>query len=145
MYINQKLRTKWGNTLSESFHVTNGVKQGGVISPVLFCIYMDGLLKNLENSGVGCYIGRVFSGAFAYADDLTILCPSVGALKEMIAICCAYAQEFDIKFNAKKSQLIIFRSNTHIVPNPMIKLNGDDVKVVNSIIHLGHILHEEIL
>ena len=62
----------------------------------------------------------------------------------MIAICCAYAQEFDIKFNAKKSQLIIFRSNTHIVPNPMIKLNGDDVKVVNSIIHLGHILHDKI-
>ena len=144
MYINQKLRTRWNGRFSESFGVSNVVKQGGVISPILFCIYMDGLLNKLEYSGVGCYVGGVFSGAFAYADDLTLLCPSVGALKEMVAICSAYALEYDIKFNASKSQLIIFKSKTRAVPNPMITINGDNVKVVNSVIHLGHILHDNI-
>ena len=45
MYTNQKLRVKWANELSVEFSVTNGVKQGGVISPLLFCVYMDGLIK----------------------------------------------------------------------------------------------------
>ncbi len=53
------------------FNVSNGVKQGGVISLILFCIYIDGLLHELENSGVGCYMGVVFPGTTGYADDLT--------------------------------------------------------------------------
>ena len=42
------------------FPVKNGVKQGGVISPVLFCIYIDKLLLELSKSGFGCFIGEVF-------------------------------------------------------------------------------------
>ena len=42
------------------------------------------VLNELEHSGVGCYMGGVFAGAFAYADDITILSPSVLALKYMV-------------------------------------------------------------
>ena len=61
MYIDQKLRVKWENTLSDSFTVTNGVKQGGVISPILFCVYMDGLISELESSQVGCWMGTALA------------------------------------------------------------------------------------
>ena len=40
MYTRQSLRVKWGNTVSSEFTVSNGVKQGGVLSPILFDIYM---------------------------------------------------------------------------------------------------------
>ena len=33
--------------MSNSFHVSNGVRQGGVLSPVLFAVYLDGLLEEL--------------------------------------------------------------------------------------------------
>ena len=46
MYTNQTLRVKWGSVMSESFTVMNGVKQG-VLSPVLFAVYTDGLLLRL--------------------------------------------------------------------------------------------------
>ena len=42
MYINQTLRLKWNDTINDYFKVCNGVKQGGVLSPVLFAVYMDG-------------------------------------------------------------------------------------------------------
>ena len=42
-YSQQQVNISWGNTVSSSFHVTNGVKQGGIISPVLFNVYMDDL------------------------------------------------------------------------------------------------------
>ncbi len=60
MYINQKLRVRWESTHSPYFNVPNGVKQGSDISPILFCIDMDGLLHELENSGVGCYMCGLF-------------------------------------------------------------------------------------
>ena len=40
----------------------NGVKQGGVLSPIIFCVYFDELLKRIESSGMGCYIGHYFYG-----------------------------------------------------------------------------------
>ena len=48
-------------------------KTGGVISPVLFCVDVDGLLKLLSDTKVGCYIGHVFVGALAYAADILLL------------------------------------------------------------------------
>ena len=38
-YSQQQMNIRWGNTVSSSFHVTNGVKQGGIISPILFQYY----------------------------------------------------------------------------------------------------------
>ena len=54
MHTNQTLRVKWGHTVSDMFNVMNGVKQGGVLSPILFAIYTDVLLQRLQETGVGC-------------------------------------------------------------------------------------------
>ena len=48
---------RWGDTCFTSFCVTNGVKQGGIISPMLFNLYMDDLSLMLNCSGIGGYIG----------------------------------------------------------------------------------------
>ncbi len=53
------------------------MKQGGVISLILFCVYIDDLLNELANSGLTCHIGDVFAGPFGYADDLKLLTPSI--------------------------------------------------------------------
>ena len=50
MYTSHTLRVKWGSVMSESFTVMNGVKQRGVLSPVLFAVYTDGLLLRLQES-----------------------------------------------------------------------------------------------
>ena len=44
MYTNQNIKIKWGNTYSDRIYVSNGVKQGGVMSPLLFTLYIDNLL-----------------------------------------------------------------------------------------------------
>ena len=63
----------WGNTISTHFTVANGLKQGGVISPILFNIYMDKLSIALNSSGIGGYLGNVFLNHLCYADLLVCL------------------------------------------------------------------------
>ena len=86
-YKSQQLCIRWMGRSSEHFKVTNGVRQGGVLSPILFTIYLDSLLECLQASGRGCYWDNYFAGALCYADDLTILAPSPDALRKMIADC----------------------------------------------------------
>jgi len=65
MYTNNVANVLWNGIASRSFHIKNGVTQDGIISPILFCVYFDGLLLQLHNSGIGCYSGNFFVGALA--------------------------------------------------------------------------------
>ena len=80
MYTNSVAKVRWNGACSTPFNGTNGVKQGGIVSPVLLCIYLDGLLLALRDSKVGCYIGQAYVGALAYADDITLLAPTARAI-----------------------------------------------------------------
>ena len=54
-YKTQSMRVCWKLFLSEPFWLSNGVRQGSVLSPFLFAVYLDGLLVELSKSGVGCH------------------------------------------------------------------------------------------
>ena len=73
-----------GNVFSNTFNVQNGVRQGAVSSPVLFCIYIDKVIKLLRCSTIGCQIQVVYMGFWVYADDIILLSPSRTGLQEMV-------------------------------------------------------------
>ncbi len=54
-------------------------------------VYVDGLFHKLKKSGVGCQMSNYFIGCLLFADDVTLLCPTIKGLKKMIAICEQYA------------------------------------------------------
>jgi len=99
------VRVSWCGILSDYVLAVNGVKQGGVLSPVLFCLYVDGLLVKVSKADIGCFCGSNFVGALAYADDIVLLAPTASALRKMLAISDSYASEFHIVFNANKSNV----------------------------------------
>ena len=87
VYEEQQGYVKLGGTSSSSFSITNGTRQGSVLSPTLFSVYLDGLLKELRNQGLGCHVAGVWMGAAGYADDLALLAPSRETMKKMLKIC----------------------------------------------------------
>ena len=91
MYTNQCVKLRWGHCESDCVRVSNGVKQGGILSPVLFTVYIDELLITLQSSGLGCYIGNNFMAALGYADDVILITPTVSALKQMLNLCDKFA------------------------------------------------------
>ena len=67
------MKIRWGNTLSCSFKVGNGVKQGGILSPVLFNVYMDKLSIALSDTAIGGHIGVQLLNHLCYADDMCLI------------------------------------------------------------------------
>ena len=84
----------WNGIFSQSFKVENGVRQGGIISRVLFCLYTDDLLQQLRNSGVGCYIAKVYDGALTHAHYVALLAPTPNAMGRLQSICENYRRVF---------------------------------------------------
>ena len=106
----------------------------------MFAVYLDGLLVELSSSGVGCYWGCMFAGSFCYADDIVLLAPCASALRCMLNICCRYAFQNGLKFNANKTQLICFRKSKSCSTLPTILFNDTILEYSDEVKHLGHIL-----
>jgi hypothetical protein len=141
LYTNQHIRVRWGNVAGSTFSCLNGVKQGGVMSPILFSIYMDQLLSRLQGSPFGCQVDNVFMGAFAYADDLIILSPTLYGTRCMLEICEEYGQEFNVMFNPSKSKMII-RSPRELIPasdSTSVSFMQSKIDTVMSEKHLGNL------
>ena len=102
-YSSQTVYIRWANSTSFHFEVSNGVRQGGVLSPVLFNVYMDGLSSVLANSFIGCSISNLLYNHLFYADDIVLLSPSAKGLQSLIDQCVLYADSHNITFNAKKT------------------------------------------
>ena len=74
----------WNSLVGTPFGVNCGVRQGGILSPFLFAVYMDDLIDAIRNCGYGLYIGSVFTGALLYADDIALLACSCLGLQKLI-------------------------------------------------------------
>jgi hypothetical protein len=78
------------------------------LSPELFSVYINDLIKLLKQEGVGCYMLLVFIACILFADDLALLAPSRHAMQRMLDICVKYCDKYCLKFNAKKTKSMVF-------------------------------------
>ena len=147
MYLCQKCYIQWANSRSYSISVTNGTRQGSVFSPVGgFSTYIDPLITELRHSGFGCNIKGIWFGSMFYADDGTLLCPSVSGLQVMVDICSAHADDNNLEFSTdpnpvkSKTKCIAFSSRKKIDLAP-IYLNGDKLPWCHRIVHVGNTLY----
>ena len=139
-YQSQRMCVRWNSSLSNTFSVSNGVRQGGVLSPILFTVYIDELLSQLKASGIGCHWNHHYVGAVCYADDLTLLAPSVSALRLMLEHCSRFAISVGLKFNAAKTQLIRFGRVLSSCCEAEVNFGNHCLHFVDTVTHLGHIL-----
>jgi len=139
-YANQTNCVRWGGVYSDSFNVSNGVRQGGILSPFLFNVYIDDLSCRLNDCRTGCSFAGMLINHLMYADDLVLIAPSTAGLQKLLNLCEKYGVDHDVKYNAKKSAVMVFRSRLlHNVVLPSFKLNGVNLNTVRSVKYLGHL------
>ena len=113
-------------------------------------MYLDTLLAQLRDAGIGCHIGGAFLGAFGYADDVTLLAPSRQGLQAMLKICEDFAAFHSMQFSTdpvpskSKTKCMFFSRKRSSGDIENVLLNGDKLPWVNTAKHLGNHLSSNI-
>ena len=140
-YKTQTFAVIWNNCTSVPFTVCNGVRQGGVLSPFLFNIFMEDLSDILCDTKIGCFINGNCFNHICYADDAVLLAPSPEALQMLINLCYSFSCVNDMKYNVKKSVLLAFMppklSNLHL---PTLYLDEVQLNWVSQHKYLGVVI-----
>jgi hypothetical protein len=128
---------RWMGKQSHFFRLLAGVRQGGVLSPVLFSIYIDDLVYEIIKADTGCYISSICVSIFLYADDILLVSPTVTGLQSLLNICESELVKLDMRVNTNKSMCIRFG---HRFKEPCAELTsnqGGTIKWVSSCRYLG--------
>ena len=143
-YTSQSFAIRWCNAMSESFTVSNGVRQGSILSPTLFNVYIDCLSKELFNAKFGCVFNGNCFNHLVYADDTVLLAPSPTSLQKLIDICVAFADSHCLVYNKKKTKYMCIKPpNLKRLYIPDVRLYCNTVKLVNDEKYLGYIIEND--
>ena len=146
-WLNQQLLcVRWGDKISEFFKVHNGVRQGGILSPLLFNIYFDVISDRVKQCGTGCYFNGLLINHLMYADDIVLFSPSAKGLQSLVNCCVDVGDELDIKFNELKTEYMIIYSKQDKqcdVNLPEIYIHGDILQKVTGYKYLGHYITDD--
>ena len=151
IYREQEAWVRWGSEKSAIFRISNGTRQGSVLSPALFAVYIDDLLQDLRKLGLGCHMGGMWIGAVGFADDILLLAPSRNAMAKMLETCETFATENNLAFSTdpnpeKSKSKCTFMTGPRLrnirKPAPL-QLYGVDLPWVEKATHLGHEIHQD--
>ena len=147
IYMRQVCKVNWNGEFSNIFNVYNGVRQGAVLSPTFFSIYIDELFSILEISGFGCHIRDCYYGIIGYADDLVLLSPDLKGLQCMLDITNNYLKSIGLSVSVdhvtphkSKTKCVAFGMKNDPLP---IKLDHIPLPWCDRYIHLGHLLYKD--
>ena len=133
---------KWQGSYSSMFLVTKGTRQGSILSPYFFNIFINDLLLSLKNMNEGVAIGNLKLNSFAYADDVNIFCSSAFGLQSLIDVCHNYSITWRFKFGIKKTKCMIYGIYLHPSP-PKWRLGSDVIAIDNKLDILGTTLTKD--
>jgi len=124
--------------LSSAFSVRAGVRQGGILSPVLFAVYVDVLVHRLKSANIGCKMFDIYYGCLLYADDIVLLAHTctLNGMQQMLDICTEYGVDCDVKFNDSKSVAMRVGPRFNVACKAL-ELSGKSIRFVDSVKYLG--------
>ena len=142
IYMFQYANVRWNGIVSSVFRLCNGVRQGAILSGILYCFYVNNLFKLLRKNSSGCWVNGNFHGMFGYSDDNWVIAPSITALKEMMKTIEDYCKEHNLKFSTDqnpskcKTKCVAFLKYDREIP--CIEIDGNPLPWVKEGIHLGN-------
>lgn len=138
IYSNAKAKVRTREGESEFFPIKKSVLQGETLSPKLFTIFMDDLVKILENVQIpGLKVLMREIHALLYADDIVLLATNCFDLQSKINIIQQYFHDNELTVNLAKTKVIIFKINRYKLVKPKLFWCENEIEIVNKYVYLG--------
>ena len=103
IYMEQYGWVRWGDSRSMQMKISNGTRQGAILSPIFWAVYADPLLQRLRALGLGAHVAGLFMGAVCYADDVLLIAPTRSAMQRMLYEMEMFAEESNIVFSTNET------------------------------------------
>ena len=135
-------RARINDSVSKEFQVNQGVAQGSPLSPLLFIVFVNSLLKKIRREKTCIHVNSLQVGALMYADDFAGICETENQLAQLIKTVEEWCKEWRLKPNVNKSAIMAIRpSRRKTDKKPKISLLNEHIPVVKNYEYLGVILN----
>ena len=128
---------KWGAHISEFFALNAGIRQGGVLSPYLFALYIDSVVDKVRSTNVGCTVNGACLSILLYANDIILLAPTVMALQQLVMACEDELSWLDMHINVNKTFCIRIGPKYRVDPAKIVTRSGLEIEWADTIRYLG--------
>ena len=145
LYWNQTADIRINNQTSEEIPIMRGVRQGCVLSPLLFNLYAEKIFREaVEDRTEGIIANGIVINNLRYADDTVLLATDRDDLQTLLLSVTDHSQQMGLKINIEKTQWMVISKNINITNNSAdIRINGDIVQRVQAYKYLGCWVNEK--
>ena len=142
MYANVKSRVKSCSSYSDYFSYAVGLRQGEVMSPILFSLFVEDFELYLQDSiNSGLSIDDIVLILLLFADDMAILGKSPAEVQSHLDKLYVYCNAWGLNVNTAKTKIMVFRKRGRLKENEKWSYNGNDIEVVDNFNYLGTVLN----
>lgn len=140
MYCRTSNRIKFDEGISDPFISERGAKQGDVLSPIFFNIFINQIIDILDNHSTDpISIDNSKLHCLLYADDLVLLSSSPAGLQNSLDLLAKFCSDWKLEINLTKSKAMIFNSNGKTFLD-FFKINGSYIETIDKYCYLGIVL-----
>ena len=140
VYKSVKSCVRVNNSLTDFFDCPVGLRQGCMMSPVLFSLFINELVDLIENRGLkGIQLFPEFVEIFLrlFADDVALISDGVIGLQRQLSLLCDFCNDRKINVNVPKTKVVVCKNGSVLARNEHWTFNGENVEVVNCFTYLG--------
>ena len=139
MYKDMYSVVRNNNVYSNELKSNIGVRQGCILSPLLFSIYINGLAEKMKASGVGVQLhpGILQICILLFADDIALFADTVKGLQTLLKILECFCEESGMTVNLQKTNIVVFRNGGYLKRSEKWIYKGENMKIVPEYKYLG--------
>uniref|UniRef100_A0A7M5WUY5 Reverse transcriptase domain-containing protein n=1 Tax=Clytia hemisphaerica TaxID=252671 RepID=A0A7M5WUY5_9CNID len=137
-YLNGTATVVYLSGESKQFTLSQGVRQGAILSPYMYNIYTQELISNIKALQIGTSLPNGLQTCIiVYADDILLLSPTLRNLQTLIDHCASFGKEHGLKFNQAKTKTQFVISGPTKIKSPTLTLNDCQISQQDTLTHLG--------
>jgi hypothetical protein len=138
MYKGTRSSVIVGNGATDEFDIKVGVKQGCVLSPLLYSIFIMGLVNEIKKLNIGIEVRNRMISLLLFADDIVMMAEDKDDLQKLVECLDKYSEKWRFEVNAKKSAIMVVGRKEE----PRLEIGGNAIPVVDQYKYLGVVMNK---